>query len=991
MRYAHGCTFALLLGSLVGCSSLPIQGRWVRTGGATEIGPKLPSGTLVLLGGRRALVEPNGYVRQEYVVTPEPLCGLIAVPTPLGDRVIGYGKHTVYRFDDPLGEPIALTTTPESTEIAGIAPGPGTVFVWPTNSNTSPMGLRFTSPYLGQNQRGPCSAAESRPLRQPISIHVLSRERKPLDEWPSLLIRDVAFRSTSDGVVFFAKAGMAITEDGGKTFQPAKPVDPDKTRQLQRLERRGDELFLVGSWHDNVRPIGNARVDIDQNEVGAFRPEPEERDPTLAWITATHVDPMQIYLQGSTDPRGNVIVAHQVGQVINLARVDPETGKIIEFVRHSLTPAPPTNPYVVLGYDSCRVALLPNRGVLVCRSGVHGLPVDGPLKPTPIPTFNPPNGHLDFLFRPGGGFAHTSACTPQEQSKDHHQFCVSGTGASFQTISVPSSNNAIQNGLSVLDDGRLVYLDEMKGEKRPGAMSFVIIDKRGALHPLVPIEPPNYIGENVSGNIELGSDGVLRALTHSSRGAGRIQQPLRGTPSWNEPDFSYGQLHHGRGFMINRPRMSISKDAGASWLDIGSYPTENLPPTTDTPMTAEMGIKFGSWLRVGWNPGREFTPPPPVAPASYVIENEPVVPAKPRQLICKSQQEIGPAPGLWGEATRNAFFDRAHGESSQTEPWKTVSSGVFRGRFAARFEQIARDMQTATHWRLAVLDLHNPTGPIIKWSGGAPAGMSPHAYLASVQQVANRAFFTIVEQSNEQWFTNHLSLSSSRAQPHFARIRKDSALVRVSVAMASNDADPIYIADDGQVFRWDMNGKPPRQIATSQVGPEVVFLGEPRRDEVPVIIKGASWASMNWLRGNLETELGGYPVEQWRHAPITLRDELPACEKNSTGTLFTGVPLPQPVIIKLNETQIGRTVALHGVDNFVGPDAVYVDLRVGDRVACIERIDMQVSTNDSEVTGRVTRFLTTNLTDGSGHAIEAGPGAMIQKIECSLATPRSSR
>lgn len=990
MRYARWCTFTLLLGSLLGCSSPQIQGRWLRTGGATEIGPKLPSGTLVLLGGRRALVEPNGYIRHEHVVTPEPLCGLIAVPTPVGDRIIGYGKHTVYRFDDPLGEPIALTRTSESTEIAGIAPGPGTVFVWPTSSNTSRPGFQLTSIDLTSNRRrGPCPAAESRPQRQPIPIHVLSRERKTLDEWPSLPIRDVAFRSTSDGVVFFAKAGMAITDDGGKTFQPATSIDPDKTRKLQRVARKGDELYVVATWNDHVWPLGKARVDIDRDEIGAFTPDPEERDPTLAWIAATHVDAMQIYLQGSTDPRGNVVVAHQVGQIINIARVDPDTGGIIEFVQHSLTPARPANPYSALddllyGLYSCRVAFLPEQGVLVCRSGVHGLPVEGPLKPTPIPTFNPPNGHLDILFRPGGGFAHTSACTPQEQSKGHHQFCVSGTGASFQTISVPS-NTAIQNGLNVLDDGRLVYLES---DKRPGAMSFVIIDERGALHPLPPIESQNYLGSTVSGSIELGSDGILRALTHSHRGVVQIQQPLRGKPSWNEHVHGNGQLHDGGGFMIAQS-MSVSKDGGASWLEIGSYPQENVP-RTDGLFTGETGINFGSWVRVGWNPGPEFAPPAPVAPASDIIEDEPVMPVKPpRQLICQRRQEIGSAPALWGKATRDAFFDRAWGASSSAEPWTTVSSGVYGARFGARFEQIARDTQTATHWRLAVLDLHDPTGPMVKWSGAAPPGTSPRAFLAGVHQMANRAFFTIVDESNGQWFTNHVALSA-HTQPQFARIREEPGIRQRSVAMTSKDADPIYFSNDGQVFRWDMNGKPPRKIATSHIGGEAVFLGEPRSDDVPVIIKRASWASMNWLRGNGQTEPGVYPFEQWRQIPITMRDELPACGKNSTGTLFRQVLTPQPVVITLNETQIGRTVALKGIDHLVGPDVVHVDLRVGERAACIERIDMQVSTNDGEVTGRATRFLTTNLTDGSGHAIEAGPDAMIQKIECSLETRSSS-
>src|SRR4051812_9211737 len=58
----------------------PASARWVESGGATLIGPTVSDGTLVLLGGRRALVGRDGSLRNETVPSPEPLMELLAVP-----------------------------------------------------------------------------------------------------------------------------------------------------------------------------------------------------------------------------------------------------------------------------------------------------------------------------------------------------------------------------------------------------------------------------------------------------------------------------------------------------------------------------------------------------------------------------------------------------------------------------------------------------------------------------------------------------------------------------------------------------------------------------------------------------------------------------------------------------------------------------------------------------------------------------------------------
>ena len=77
--------------------------RWVLTNHGAMIGPRVAGGTLVLLGGRRAVVAADGRVAPERVAAPEALSNIVAVPTPEGPVIVGLGTEHLYRFDDPLG------------------------------------------------------------------------------------------------------------------------------------------------------------------------------------------------------------------------------------------------------------------------------------------------------------------------------------------------------------------------------------------------------------------------------------------------------------------------------------------------------------------------------------------------------------------------------------------------------------------------------------------------------------------------------------------------------------------------------------------------------------------------------------------------------------------------------------------------------------------------------------------------------------------------
>ncbi|MFO0762779.1 MAG: hypothetical protein U0359_40455 [Byssovorax sp.] len=108
--------------------------RWVESGGATLIGPRVGDATLVLLGGRRALVGADGAVKIERTPGPEPLLELIEVPLANGGtRLAGRGVHGLYRFEDPLGPPIALGQV--EGELARLGAAPGVLVFWTSRSD----------------------------------------------------------------------------------------------------------------------------------------------------------------------------------------------------------------------------------------------------------------------------------------------------------------------------------------------------------------------------------------------------------------------------------------------------------------------------------------------------------------------------------------------------------------------------------------------------------------------------------------------------------------------------------------------------------------------------------------------------------------------------------------------------------------------------------------------------------------------------------------
>jgi hypothetical protein len=169
--------------------------RWIPGGGATLIGPRLPQGTLVLLGGRRAVLRDDGVLETEKALAPEPLAGVVLVPTERGDRLVGYGRRGVVRFDDPLAAGVVLAAgNGDQDEVARAAPGPGLVALWRSHWASGATLIDVST-----------GALHTFPSLPPVAIEGL------------------AFRSVREGTVDLAGLGRIETSDGGATFRLAAP------------------------------------------------------------------------------------------------------------------------------------------------------------------------------------------------------------------------------------------------------------------------------------------------------------------------------------------------------------------------------------------------------------------------------------------------------------------------------------------------------------------------------------------------------------------------------------------------------------------------------------------------------------------------------------------------------------------------------------------------------------------------------------------------
>ncbi|UQA59985.1 hypothetical protein [Polyangium aurulentum] len=951
---------------------LPARARWVRSGGATRIGPSLPQGTMVLLGGRRALVHPDGSVTPERVPTPEPLYDIVLVPAPGGDRLIGHGKHTVYRFDDPLGAPTALVGTLDRVEIDHIGAGPGVLVVWGV------FWARYNDP------------------APPMVVDVVTGEASKLVGWPEVRLRDIAFRTMNEGAALFEGLGLGITRDGGKTFGSPVTDKPEQGRLFERLSRRGDAF---SARRDDVHaPSFHAAIDLASGRVAAFSRETSGLSPTLAWIARTATDPLAAAVaEGSLDRNGKLVIG--VDGVA--ARVDPETGAVVEIAVFDEAKADPRRaPREKYGYvdpraphprSRCLVAHLPQEGLLLCPVlGARRFSLEGPLDPRPFETFDPENHQYknrDLVYRPGGGFAFLGYCSQREggDQRPAKRLCTLQKRARFESVKPPEGIPIYhEHGLGALSDGRVVLLArdprsdfDTEGDPRP---FFLVSDARGAIQKLPPLSFPDASRPaTVLGSIEEGADGALHALLSTSHGLLSVRQPWDGPATITPLPAALGELRRGRGVALGE-EMLISSDAGASFTAVGPWPSLPEGGTRDELVVGEGGVEVGDWLRVGWGPGEPFAPPPPVASPPIVLPSKPATEWPTRRLVCKTLGRLGPAPPLWDEAELTKLFDRARGPAPARRTLYHSIPGWTTDGFVTRLSSFAEDAEarSPTHWALQFIDPREKSGKVHTWTFTPPAGVPTGAWLEGVFRAGKRTVLSVSHRAprsldgEPESTTWHLALVPPQGEARWVSFTQpDDGTSRgasLGVTLGEGEADPILLRNRSGIFVWEA-GAAPRSLHP----PSPVLLGAPRGKTIPLLLRGQDWSAAR------EVSIGGasepslvLPFEGWQSVPLSGKDALATlkpCGPNPSGMLFREMWMHGTLVVVVDGTP---TVALQARS----------EIRIDGSAACLVGVDAHTSTMEGSKS--TFGFVKADFATKSGHGIEAGRGAQVRQLECAL-------
>ena len=275
--------------------------RWFLRRSRTLWGPTIGGSTLVLLGGRRALVTGDD-VRFETAQAPEPLIDLTVVPGAGGARrVVTVGERGAYRLDDPLGPavPIARGTA----RVIGVDTYPGLAAVWTDGGGTK----AFIDAETGRAVPTPPGLPGAHPL-------------------------GLVFASEREGVGLFAAVGLAVTGDGGATWRVVHETGAGDAARVSGIR------FVDGAVEAKDADGRPAAVDVAGATLGPFHgaprakertpPPPRQGEPPLGyWMRVSEQNPLALAVDtGVTDSGGMARV--QDNRV--RARVDVRTGRVVD-------------------------------------------------------------------------------------------------------------------------------------------------------------------------------------------------------------------------------------------------------------------------------------------------------------------------------------------------------------------------------------------------------------------------------------------------------------------------------------------------------------------------------------------------------------------------------------------------------------------------------------------------------------------------------------
>jgi hypothetical protein len=869
--------------------------RWARAGGATTMGPAVEGGTLVLVGGRRALVAKDGSVRAETEPSPELLHEIIEVPTESGARrLVARGTNGIYRLEDPLGAVRPLVRS--ESELVAIGAAAGMVAVW-TYGHDMP---RFVDVETGRTR----------------SIATL----------PALPMRAVAFRNAKEGAGIFDGVGLATTSDGGATWKRVSEAVRGDALWVNGVRLRDGALRAFVFEEGRDAPIDAAKASLGRLEEG---PAEAAKSPLLRWIRATHRDPLSVAVSAGVElPGGGALVAsHGV-----VARVDTTTGLVTAAEEFAHGPGMTSCTVGRAGKDALVACALSadNKGDYTDPYGVLRVPLDAPdLKLEPPVLVR--NGEAELRTSTSGGAMLMSPCSSEEDG----EVCVRQPDGKW--ITLRSDVSLHDRAAGPLADGRVAFLRNMfegdtpedhprnedeeaeraeaeaeaeaEGEGReqevPEARRLYVaaLDTSGKEERIATLAFRPLGDLRVASPLEEGEDRALHMLFSDDEGLYAVAQPkgqVALTPARLQ-GMAGARMRAGRGAALGEERVQATTDGGKTWHDVqlpeamrqGLPDLASLVEDTELFGVSEVGALFDQRVRIGWG-----TPAPGAEPKEARFDTTlgavtaSAASGPERVLTCTSEAasvqgtpplsssnqvpallgKKGPAPKgtrravLTAPMAKNglmdavAFFEEEGSDKPGTPPAKWTMSWHDATEIGGKPRQLTLTPPKDTPW-----------GTMVR----AAAASGPRALFTLT---ANRKFMLV------------------RTKPgggaEIAEVGVD-LLPSNEIVFGTDKGEPIAWLRDTAIVVW-VSGDQPRVAGyvSSRPGRS---LGEPTKDGVPVLVGGQDWSAMR-LFPIPATDKKGAPappppaptLSDWTATPNVRQQlgRLPACGAKPKGARF---------------------------------------------------------------------------------------------------------
>jgi hypothetical protein len=789
--------------------------RWIQSGGATAVGPRVSSGTLVLLGGRRAIVSDDGAVRSETAPCPEPLLELAHVPAPNGERrLVGRGVHGIFRFDDPLGAPTTLARS--EVELRSLGVGPGLIAVWDLQSELP----RFLDLETGQP--------------------------KPMANLPGLPARAMRFLTLTEGAAVFHGAGLATTVDGGVTWRPAAEAARGDALKVNGLRVRNGGLRAF------MHPEGrDAAIDIAGSQMGPFDEVtvPTEEPPLLRWIRITRRDPLEAAVTGGIlAPAGGAFVAsHGL-----FARVDLGTGLLLElteFAHGSGVNACATARAAGTAWVGCALSE-ENEADLYDPFGVLGVALSGRLVAERPAIAR--NGEAELRVSPSGGVMFVAACNAEEPG----DACVRQPDGRWITFEVDV--NLTERGVGPLADGRIAYLrglyerddsPDTEAEESQGppirAPYVVTADATGVEHRLAPsIWSGRASGDfKVQGYVQEDEGRAVHFLVSNDEGVfAFVQGPNGANTSFQKvPAVRHARLRGDQGIAVGGRKIKASLDGGRSWTDVEAperiaQALERIGELDDTAFAVtEVGAKIGSQLRLGWGPAEVAKPALALGGAALGPRSGPPPSGPENVLTCNGGDGASPGtPPALGAFQIRALLGAAAPVKGTRRVVTSRGSGSLDAIAMLEEEGPEKAAAPAT-WTLRWLDPLEIGGKVHTWSGPAPKNTRWGSGLTSAAVSSGRGLFAV----------------HSGGRYLLVRAKSGGGVEIVEMGLDAASSDAVFSADRGEPIAWLRDtqlyvwlaGETPRVIGSIATFAQRT-LGQPTPEGVPVLIAGSDWAQL---------------------------------------------------------------------------------------------------------------------------------------------------